>query len=92
MRRFSLNKAQARQHTVQGLLIAQANMDTVVATIRGASDGAAASQQLQGALQLSPDQVRGGVLPLLLGPAAGQAAQGRDRDSQQQPLAPAWLH
>ena len=55
--RFSLNKAQARQHTVQGLLVAQANMDTVVSTIRSASDGPAASRQLQAALQLSPDQV-----------------------------------
>ena len=32
----SLNKAQARQHMVQGLLLAQGNIDTVVSTIRRA--------------------------------------------------------
>ena len=37
---------------------AQADMNTVVDVIRQAPDSSAASQQLQSALDLSPDQVR----------------------------------
>ena len=55
-RRFSLAKAQARLHTVEGLMKAQADMNTVVGVIRRAPDSSAASQQLQSALDLSPDQ------------------------------------
>jgi DNA gyrase/topoisomerase IV subunit A len=55
--RFDLRKAQARQHIVQGLLRALADLDKVVATVRAAKDGAAASKDLQQSFGLSPEQV-----------------------------------
>ncbi|KAK9917213.1 hypothetical protein WJX75_001927 [Coccomyxa subellipsoidea] len=54
--RFDLRKAQARQHIVQGLLRALADLDKVVATVRAAKDGAAASKDLQQSFGLSPEQ------------------------------------
>ena len=54
---FELVRAQKRSHIVDGLLSAQQKLDRVVATIRSASDGPAASQQLQAEFGLSPEQV-----------------------------------
>lgn len=51
-----LAKAKARAHIVAGLLLAMADMDAVVATIRGAADGAAAAVALKQSHGLSSDQ------------------------------------
>ena len=51
-----LAKAKARAHIVAGLLLAMADMDAVVATIRGATDGAAAAAALKRTHGLSSDQ------------------------------------
>ena len=45
--RHELGRAQKRLHLVEGLLLALADLDAVVATIRQAADAAAASEQLQ---------------------------------------------
>lgn len=42
---------------MQGLLKAMADLDKVVATVRAAKDGPAASAQLQQQFGLSPEQV-----------------------------------
>lgn len=55
--RHHLSKAQARLHIVDGLLIAQASLDAVVADIRRAADGSAASKILQEKYKLDTDQV-----------------------------------
>ncbi|BDA50481.1 DNA gyrase subunit A [Coccomyxa sp. Obi] len=54
--RFDLKKAQARQHIVEGLLKALTDLDKVVATVRAAKDGAAASKELQSNFGLSVEQ------------------------------------
>ncbi|EIE20608.1 DNA gyrase, A subunit [Coccomyxa subellipsoidea C-169] len=54
--RFDLRKAQTRQHIVKGLLLALADLDKVVVTVRAAKDGAAASKDLQQEFGLSPEQ------------------------------------
>lgn len=54
--RHHLSKAQARLHIVDGLLIAQASLDAVVADIRRAADGSAASKILQEKYKLDTDQ------------------------------------
>ena len=54
---FELARAQKRSHVVDGLIAAQQKLDRVVATIRAASDGPAASQELQTEFGLSPEQV-----------------------------------
>ncbi len=56
--RFDLRKAQTRQHIVKGLLLALADLDKVVVTVRAAKDGAAASKDLQQEFGLSPEQVQ----------------------------------
>ncbi len=55
--RFDLRKAQVRQHIVEGLLKALTDLDKVVATVRAAKDGAAASKELQSKFGLSVEQV-----------------------------------
>lgn len=47
--RFELNKARDRGHILVGLVIAVANIDAVIALIRGASDAAAAREALMAA-------------------------------------------
>ena len=54
---FELARAQKRSHIVDGLIAAQQKLDRVVATIRAASDGPAASQELQAEFGLSLEQV-----------------------------------
>jgi DNA gyrase subunit A len=44
---FLLSEARKRKHTVEGLLIAQSEIDKVIATIRGAASRAAAKEALQ---------------------------------------------
>jgi DNA gyrase subunit A len=44
---FLLSEARKRKHTVEGLLIAQSQIDLVIATIRGAASRAAAKEALQ---------------------------------------------
>ncbi len=56
--RFDLRKAQARQHIVEGLLKALTDLDKVVATVRAAKDGVAASKDLQSKFGLSVEQVQ----------------------------------
>ena len=56
--RFDLAKAQRRQHLVEGLLRALAQLDAVVAAIRAAPDGPAATAALRSNFGLSDEQVR----------------------------------
>lgn len=52
-----LRGAEKRLHIVDGLAIAQQNMDNVVSTIRTASDSANAGEKLQSDFGLSSEQV-----------------------------------
>lgn len=56
--KFDLNKAMKREHILQGLLIAIANMDEVVAIIRKSQDGADAKVQLMSRFTLSELQAQ----------------------------------
>jgi DNA gyrase subunit A len=53
---YLLGVAQARQHIVEGLRIAQANIDEVIRIIRAARDTAHAQEELRAAFQLSERQ------------------------------------
>lgn len=53
---FRLDKAQKRQHILQGLIIAQDNIDEVIAIIRASSDTAEARQRLRERFSLSEEQ------------------------------------
>ena len=54
--RYELRKAEERDHLLQGLLVALANLDAIVRLIRGASDTPAAKQQLMEGYELSESQ------------------------------------
>lgn len=54
--RHDLEKAEAERHVVEGLLVALAHIDEVVAIIRGSRDRAQASQRLQKRFGLSETQ------------------------------------
>ncbi|NJO43494.1 MAG: DNA gyrase subunit A [Cyanobacteria bacterium CRU_2_1] len=54
--RFELRKAEERDHVLQGLLIALANLDTIIDLIRHAADTATARQQLMDSYTLSEVQ------------------------------------
>lgn len=56
---FQLRKAQERDHLLQGLLIALANLDAVIRLIRTAADTATARQQLIDTYELSEAQADG---------------------------------
>jgi DNA gyrase subunit A len=56
--RFDLQKADARQHILEGLRIALSNLDAVIALIKAASSPADARGQLMGAHGLSEIQAR----------------------------------
>ena len=56
--KFDLNKAQRREHILQGLLIAIANMDQVVAIIRNSKDPAEAKLKLMSTFSLSELQAQ----------------------------------
>jgi DNA gyrase subunit A len=51
--RYELRKAEERDHLLQGLLIALANLDAVIRLIRGAADSATAKQEMIERFQLS---------------------------------------
>jgi len=53
---FDLNKAEAREHIVKGLLIAQKNIDKVIETIKKSKTGAEASENLQAKFNLTKKQ------------------------------------
>ncbi|MEO0802803.1 MAG: DNA gyrase subunit A [Cyanobacteria bacterium J06642_2] len=54
--RYELNKAEERDHILQGLLRALSNLERVIALIRGAADAATAKTQLQEEFELSDRQ------------------------------------
>ncbi len=54
--RYELRKAEERDHIVQGLLIALANIDEVIAIIRGSDDTEDARTNLMGRFELSEIQ------------------------------------
>jgi len=56
---FELNKAAERDHLLQGLLIAIANLDVVITLIRNADDSATAKQDLIATYALSEAQADG---------------------------------
>jgi DNA gyrase subunit A len=56
--RFELERARARAHILEGLLIALANLDEVIATIRRASDADEAKRQLMERFKLSELQAQ----------------------------------
>jgi DNA gyrase subunit A len=54
--RYQLRKAEERDHLLQGLLIALANLDAVIQLIRGAADTATAKAELVARFELSETQ------------------------------------
>jgi DNA gyrase subunit A len=54
--RYELRKAQERDHLLQGLLIALANMEAMIQLIRGSADSATAKQEMIDRFQLSEVQ------------------------------------
>ena len=54
--RYELRKAEERDHLLQGLLIALANLDAVIRLIRGAADSATAKQEMIERFELSDFQ------------------------------------
>lgn len=56
--RFDLNKALKREHILEGLLVAIANMDEVVGIIRGSKDAAEAKLNLMQRFKLSEAQTQ----------------------------------
>ncbi|MCD4674279.1 MAG: hypothetical protein K8R77_16575 [Anaerolineaceae bacterium] len=55
---FKLNKARRREHILKGLLIALANLDDIIATIRQAPDADAAKEHLMTRFKLSEMQAQ----------------------------------
>ena len=54
--RYELRKAQERDHLLQGLLIALANLDAIIHLIRASADSSAAKQELMDSYGLSEPQ------------------------------------
>ena len=54
--RYELRKAEERDHLLEGLLIALANLDSVIRLIRGAADSATAKQEMIERFALSESQ------------------------------------
>lgn len=55
--KYRLRKAQARLHLLDGLLITVANIDAIIAIIRGSDDAAGARVELANQYNLSDDQI-----------------------------------
>ena len=55
---FDLNKAEEREHVLEGLKIAVDNIDKVIRIIRGSADSAKASEALQKSFKLSERQAK----------------------------------
>ncbi len=82
--RFELNKARARAHILEGLLIALANLDEVIQTIRQSPDADAAKQRLMDRFKLSELQAQA-ILDLQLRRLAALERQ-KIEDEQRQTL------
>jgi DNA gyrase subunit A len=80
--RFELDKAQARAHILQGLLIALANLDEVILTIRQSPDAEVAHERLMARFNLSELQAQA-ILDLQLRRLAALERQ-KIEDEQQQ--------
>jgi DNA gyrase subunit A len=82
--RFELNKARARAHILEGLLIALANLDDVIQTIRQSPDADVAKERLMTRFKLSELQAQA-ILDLQLRRLAALERQ-KIEDEQQQIL------
>ena len=82
--RFELNKARARAHILEGLLIALANLDEVILTIRQSPDADAARERLMERFRLSELQAQA-ILDLQLRRLAALERQ-KIEDEQRQTL------
>lgn len=79
---FDLNKAKARLHILDGLLIALANLDDVIETIRRAADADAAKTQLMERFKLSEIQAQA-ILDLQLRRLAALERQKIEAEHQE---------
>ena len=68
--RFDMKKAQARVHILEGLVTALANIDEVVAVVRGSADIANATAKLQDRFMLSKVQAQA-IIDMRLGRLSG---------------------
>jgi DNA gyrase subunit A len=82
--RFELNKARARAHILEGLLIALANLDAVITTIRQSPDAEEAKERLMERFKLSELQAQA-ILDLQLRRLAALERQ-KIEDEQKQIL------
>ena len=82
--RFELNKARARAHVLEGLLIALANLDDVIQTIRQSPDAEVAKERLMTRFKLSELQAQA-ILDLQLRRLAALERQ-KIEDEQRQTL------
>ena len=82
--RFELNKARARAHILEGLLIALANLDDVIQTIRQSPDAEIAKERLMTRFKLSDLQAQA-ILDLQLRRLAALERQ-KIEDEQRQTL------
>ena len=82
--RFELNKARARAHILEGLLIALANLDDVIQTIRQSPDAETARERLMERFKLSDLQAQA-ILDLQLRRLAALERQ-KIEDEQRQTL------
>jgi DNA gyrase subunit A len=82
--RFELNKARARAHILEGLLIALANLDEVIQTIRQSPDAEVARERLMSRFKLSELQAQA-ILDLQLRRLAALERQ-KIEDEQRQTL------
>jgi DNA gyrase subunit A len=80
--RFELNKARARAHILEGLLIALANLDEVIQTIRQSPDADVAKQRLMERFKLSELQAQA-ILDLQLRRLAALERQKIEEEQQQ---------
>jgi DNA gyrase subunit A len=81
---YELNKAKARAHILEGLLIALANLDDVIQTIRQSADAEVAREKLQTRFKLSEVQAQA-ILDLQLRRLAALERQ-KIEDEQKQTL------
>ena len=82
--RFELEKARARAHILEGLLIALANLDEVIRTIRQSPDADIAKERLMSRFRLSEKQAQA-ILDMQLRRLAALERQ-KIQDEQQQVL------
>ncbi|WP_428897190.1 DNA gyrase subunit A [Parelusimicrobium proximum] len=80
--KFDLAKAQRREHILQGLLIAIANMDEVVKIIRGSDDAAAAKIALISRFTLSEAQAQA-ILDMRLHQLTQLSAAAIEKEQQE---------